>query len=77
MGLKQSYTLLAPLYDRIVSAATAPMRRDSLHGLSASENDHVLLAGVGTGLDIPYLPANAHYYAMDLTAAMLARAAST
>jgi phosphatidylethanolamine/phosphatidyl-N-methylethanolamine N-methyltransferase len=74
MGLKQSYTLLAPVYDRIVSAATAPLRRDSLHSLTTTDNDRVLLAGVGTGLDIPYLPVNAHYYAMDLTAAMLARA---
>lgn len=74
MGLKQSYTLLAPVYDAIVSSATAPMRRDSLRTLSVNENDRVLLAGVGTGLDIPYLPTNAEYFAMDLTAAMLQRA---
>ena len=54
MGLKQSYTLLAPIYDAIVSRATAPMRRDSLRALAVNEDDRVLLAGVGTGLDIPY-----------------------
>jgi phosphatidylethanolamine/phosphatidyl-N-methylethanolamine N-methyltransferase len=74
MGLKQSYTLLAPIYDAIVSSATAPLRRDSLRDLNTAEDDRVLLAGVGTGLDIPYLPSNAQYFAMDLTAAMLARA---
>jgi phosphatidylethanolamine/phosphatidyl-N-methylethanolamine N-methyltransferase len=74
MGLKQSYTLLAPIYDAIVSTATAPMRRDSLHTLRTADSDQVLLAGFGTGLDIPYLPANADYFAMDLTAAMLMRA---
>ena len=74
MGLKQSYTFLAPIYDAIVSTATAPMRRDSLQALTTTDSDRVLLAGVGTGLDIPYLPANAEYFAMDLTAAMLLRA---
>lgn len=74
MGLKQSYTLLAPIYDTIVSSATAPMRRDSLRALSTRAEDRVLLAGVGTGLDIPYLPEHADYFAMDLTAAMLLRA---
>lgn len=74
MGLQQSYTLLAPVYDRIVSSATAPMRRDSLRNLTPIDNDRVLLAGFGTGLDLPYLPTNAQYFAMDLTSAMLARA---
>jgi len=74
MGLKQSYTVLAPVYDAIVSNATAPMRRDSLRTLTPADDDRILLAGFGTGLDIPYLPVNADYFAMDLTAAMLARA---
>ena len=73
MGLKQSYTLLAPIYDAIVSSATAPMRRDSLRALNARAEDRILLAGFGTGLDIPYLPEHADYFAMDLTAAMLMR----
>ena len=74
MALQHSYTVLAPIYDAVVSAATAPMRRDSLRALKTNDNDHVLIAGVGTGLDIPYLPDNAHYFAMDLTSAMLNRA---
>jgi phosphatidylethanolamine/phosphatidyl-N-methylethanolamine N-methyltransferase len=74
MGLKQSYTVLAPMYDAIVSTATQAMRRDSLATLDPRDDDRILLAGVGTGLDLPYLPANADYFAMDLTAAMLSRA---
>jgi phosphatidylethanolamine/phosphatidyl-N-methylethanolamine N-methyltransferase len=74
MVLKHSYTLLAPVYDAIVSTATAPRRRDSLANLPLVEHDRVLLAGVGTGLDFPYLPSKAEYYAMDLTSAMLVRA---
>lgn len=74
MGLKQSYTLIAPVYDAIVAAATEPMRRDSLHTLEPEDGDRVLLAGVGTGLDLPHLPSNAEYFAMDLTSAMLERA---
>ena len=74
MGLKQSYTVLAPIYDAIVSTATDAMRRDSLRALNPSEGNRILLAGVGTGLDLPYLPVDADYFAMDLTAAMLSRA---
>lgn len=33
----------------------------------------VLLAGVGTGLDLPYLPAQHHYIGLDLNRAMLQR----
>lgn len=74
MGLKQSYTLIAPIYDAVVAAATEGMRRDSLRELAPQDDDRVLLAGVGTGLDLPHLPDNAEYFAMDLTAAMLVRA---
>ena len=74
MSLKHSYTLLAPVYDSIVRAATDPMRRANLQTMSVEVNEAVLLAGVGTGLDIPYLQTGPHYFAMDLTPAMLRRA---
>jgi len=74
MGLQHSYTVLAPLYDAIVTRATAPMRRDSLRSLTPLQDSRILIAGFGTGLDIPYLPTGADYFAMDLTAAMLVRA---
>lgn len=72
--LKYSYSLLAPVYDAIVARATLPMRKQSLAHLGDVENKSILLAGIGTGLDIPLLPTGAHYSGIDLTPAMLNRA---
>jgi len=74
MSLKHSYTLLAPLYDLIVNGPTAAMRHNSLKRLDAIQNQTVLVSGIGTGLDIPALPAGPTYIGVDLTRAMLKRA---
>ncbi len=71
MGLKHSYTLLAPLYDTVVKNATASMRKSSLQRLQIAESQQVLINGIGTGLDLPYLPQHHQYTATDLTPAML------
>jgi len=71
MGLKLSYTLLAPVYDSIVGASTQAMRIASLQRLNQSSPQHILINGIGTGLDIPFLPEQHHYTATDLTPAML------
>lgn len=73
MSLRTSYTLLAPIYDRMVATATQPARRASLARLPADARQ-VLLVGAGTGLDFPLLPAGPQYTAIDLTPAMLDRA---
>ncbi len=73
MSLRTSYTLLAPLYDAAVEAATRGARRRSLGWLAADAGE-VLLVGIGTGLDIPWLPAGPRYTGIDCTPAMLARA---
>ena len=70
MSLKQSYTLIAPFYDAVIARATCSARARSLTALR-EESGRVLLAGVGTGLDMPHLPARHHYVGLDLTAAML------
>jgi ubiquinone/menaquinone biosynthesis C-methylase UbiE len=75
MGLKQSYTLLAPFYDLLV--ATGPLdnaRAASLSRLESMQGGQVLISGIGTGLDIPYLPAGPAYTGTDITPAMLDRA---
>ena len=72
--LKYSYTLLAPVYDTIVARATLPMRQQSLAQLDDVEDKSILLAGVGSGLDIPLLPEGANYTGIDLTPAMLNKA---
>ncbi len=74
MGLRHSYTLIAPIYDLSVAAFTHQARRRSLLALNEGEVEHVLLAGVGSGLDIPLLSPGPRYIGMDLTPAMLARA---
>ena len=69
--LRQSYTLIAPLYDLALARATAQARRASSAALEPGKR--VLLSGIGTGLDLPYLPAEREYVGVDLTRAMLAR----
>lgn len=73
MALRDSYTLLAPFYDSIVGAALAAARRKSIDRLPRS-GSHILINGIGTGLDLPMLPAAHRYTALDLTRAMLERA---
>jgi ubiquinone/menaquinone biosynthesis C-methylase UbiE len=73
VGLERSYRLLAPIYDAFVGPASARARAASLARLPAAAGARVLLAGIGTGLDVPHLPAGNRYVGLDLTAAMLAR----
>jgi phosphatidylethanolamine/phosphatidyl-N-methylethanolamine N-methyltransferase len=73
LSLKRSYTFIAPFYDAAIAAATRSARKHSLSHLPAQAG-RVLLAGVGTGLDLPYLPPQHHYVGLDLTHAMLRRA---
>jgi phosphatidylethanolamine/phosphatidyl-N-methylethanolamine N-methyltransferase len=74
MSLRLAYTALAPFYDAIVSRATAQARRTSIATLPTEGCQRILLSGVGTGLDLPLLPTNHSYVALDLTRAMLERA---
>ena len=73
MGLRQSYTLFAPAYDLLLRRVSAPARRRSLALLPRDGRQRVLLTGVGTGLDAPYLPQNNEYVGIDITRAMLSR----
>jgi phosphatidylethanolamine/phosphatidyl-N-methylethanolamine N-methyltransferase len=75
MALKHSYTLLAPIYDIMVSGPLDACRKKSLLRLSdelkGTSDKHILINGIGSGLDIPYLPDNARYTGSDITPAML------
>lgn len=74
-SLQRSYSILAPIYDFIVSTPTNAARQRSLSQLGTDLQDlNILLSGIGSGLDIPYLPPKANYIGIDLTYNMLKRA---
>ncbi|WP_455209928.1 class I SAM-dependent methyltransferase [Kaarinaea lacus] len=76
MGLKHSYTVFAPFYDTLVGSVFDSLRKRSLAELRRLPltNSKVLLSGVGTGLDLPFLPPEPEYVGIDLTPAMLNKA---
>lgn len=73
MSLQASYTLMAPFYDAAIDRLTRTARQNSLAQLPSAPAC-VLLAGVGTGLDLPHLPQRHRYVGIDLTFGMLQRA---
>lgn len=74
MSLKLSYTLLAPIYDSIVTGPIDAYRIKSLSRIKDTSNKQILINGIGSGLDIPYLADDACYIGTDITPAMLDRA---
>lgn len=74
MSLRTSYTLIAPFYDWLIGPALGRVRAKSLARLPRSGGAHILLNGIGTGLDLPLLPSAHRYTALDLTRAMLQKA---
>lgn len=74
-SLRAAYSVWAVGYDALIGSATSRARRRSLELLAPRQGERVLLVGVGTGLDLPYLPRRVTYDAVDLTPAMLRRAA--
>jgi ubiquinone/menaquinone biosynthesis C-methylase UbiE len=73
LGLDRSYRLFAPVYDLVIRRASRSARAASLARLPVNAGARVLVAGIGTGLDVPHLPPGNSYVGIDLTAAMLAR----
>ncbi|GAB4126448.1 MAG: hypothetical protein Fur0040_09080 [Sideroxydans sp.] len=74
--LRRSYSLIAPFYDALIAAPMHAARARSLAALPTDRRQHVLISGVGTGLDLPHLPRLHRYTALDFNPAMLARATS-
>ena len=74
MSLRHSYTFIAPLYDAAIAAASAGVRTQSLKQLPQQGELNIFINGIGTGLDLPYLPPCHRYTGLDVTAAMLSRA---
>lgn len=74
--LRTSYSLIAPIYDLVIEGPMRTARKLSLRALPSDTTGNILLSGIGTGLDLPWLPALHHYTALDFNAAMLSRAKS-
>lgn len=72
--LRISYSLIAPFYDLVIERPMRAARKQSLSALTSDKAEKVLLSGLGTGLDLPLLPALHHYTALDFNTGMLARA---
>lgn len=69
------YHLWAPVYDLVFDRlAFAQLRRQSMQALSLQPGERAVLPGVGTGTDLPLLPAGVLAIAIDLSPHMLAQA---
>lgn len=68
------YRLWAPVYDSTVNHFFMPGRKRALQLLNLQPGEKVLLIGVGTGADLPFLPAGVDATGIDISPEMLARA---
>jgi phosphatidylethanolamine/phosphatidyl-N-methylethanolamine N-methyltransferase len=69
------YRLWSPIYDGLFDRCfAAPGRRRAMQVLALQPGERVLLMGVGTGADLPLLPAGVRATGLDLSPDMLARA---
>ena len=74
-GLRRAYTFWAPVYDPLVRFLRWSRHR-SFALLDIRPSDSVIILGCGTGADFEFLPAQTQVIAVDLTPAMLRRAAA-
>jgi phosphatidylethanolamine/phosphatidyl-N-methylethanolamine N-methyltransferase len=70
--LRARYSLYAKFYD--LGPGFQEERRRAIELLALRPGERVLVVGVGTGADLPLLPAGISVLGIDLTPAMLARA---
>jgi phosphatidylethanolamine/phosphatidyl-N-methylethanolamine N-methyltransferase len=68
------YRLWAPIYDSTVNRIFMPGRKRAMSLLNLQAGERVLIVGVGTSADLPFLPAGVHAIGIDLSPEMLAKA---
>ncbi len=69
-----AYRWWAPVYDATVNRIFHPGRKHALEMLALQPGERVLIVGVGTGADFPYLAGGVDAIGIDLSPEMLARA---
>ena len=68
------YRLWAPIYDRFIDRPSIrSSRRKEMQMADLKPGDRVLLVGVGTGEDLPFLPDHVKVVAIDITPEMMVR----
>ncbi len=70
----RAYRLAAPFYDLAMTGLLRGARRESIAMLALKPGEMLLIPGIGTGLDLPYLPREVEALGGDLVPAMLAKA---
>jgi ubiquinone/menaquinone biosynthesis C-methylase UbiE len=68
------YRRWAPIYDRGVNRLFGSGRQRAMQLLDLKPGERVLIPGIGTGADLPLLPAGVEVTGIDLTPEMLAKA---
>ncbi len=69
------YRFYAPIYDRLFGPVLASCRQQSLQRLALQSGGHLLISGVGTGLDLPFIPEGVEVTGVDISHEMLQQAA--
>lgn len=68
------YRTWAPIYDSVMRPIYGVARKHAIEMINLQVGERVLIPGVGTGLDLPLIPAGIHVTGIDLTQAMLEKA---
>ena len=73
--IERVYSNYAVVYDRVFGRVFQASRESVVRNLKVVPGERVLEVGVGTGLCLPLYPAHCDITAIDLSEAMLAKAA--
>ena len=73
---RRIYRLYAPIYDLFFKALSDRPRRRAVQMLRLQPGERLLIPGIGTGLNLLYLPADISVTGVDLSPAMLERASA-
>ncbi len=72
--IKRAYAMLSPVYDLIFDKIFYPGRVAAVDLLEIQAGSRVLEVGVGTGLNLPLYPRDAHITGIDISEEMLKKA---